>query len=261
MKVTVLAENTACCPTVESEHGLSLYIEAENRKILFDMGQSDLFLHNAARLGVDLGAVDVAILSHGHYDHGGGIAAFRTVNTDAPLYVSRHAFGRFFSTGYIGLPDGAEEDPHLIRTEGVLSLAKGVTLYADGAVPLFAEQNRGLTREEDGRRVPDDFCHEQYLVIEQKEKRILFSGCSHRGVVNAVRHFAPDVLVGGFHLKNLDPQRDAALLRSVADKLLQSGTVFYTCHCTGMEQYAFLKKIMGDRLHYLSCGQTVTVDC
>ena len=221
------------------------------------MGQSDLLLRNAARLGVDLSQVDLAVLSHGHYDHGGGIAAFRTVNRHAPLYVSRHAFGRFYSTKYIGLAADTQNDHRLIETEGIIPLGEGITLFADGAVPHFGEQNRGLTKEEHGTRIPDDFCHEQYLLIEENGKRVLFSGCSHRGAVNVVRHFAPDVLVGGFHFKNMDPVLHAPFLRTAADWLLQADTVYYTCHCTGMEQYAFLKEIMKDRLHYLSCGQTV----
>jgi 7,8-dihydropterin-6-yl-methyl-4-(beta-D-ribofuranosyl)aminobenzene 5'-phosphate synthase len=259
MKITVLSENTTTCPEIECEHGLSLYMEVNDQKILFDMGQSDLLVRNAERLGVDLAAVDIAVLSHGHYDHGGGIGAFRGVNEKAPLYISRHAFGAFYSDKYIGLADGVREEHRLIMTDGVLCLGQGITLYADGTVPLFAEQNRGLTKDEDGVRIPDDFCHEQYLLVKEGDKRILFSGCSHKGIVNIVRHFRPDVLVGGFHFKNLDPQGDAAFLQSAAEALRQSGAVFYTCHCTGKEQYDFLKKIMGDRLYGLSAGQTVII--
>ena len=76
MKISVLAENTACDNLFDCEHGLSLYIDTGKNKILFDMGQSNLFEKNAEKLGIDLSEVDIAILSHGHYDHGGGLKRF-----------------------------------------------------------------------------------------------------------------------------------------------------------------------------------------
>ena len=94
MKITVLLENTACRADLCAAHGLSLYIEACGRRVLFDMGPDEGFLQNAGSLGVDLTAVDLAVLSHGHDDHGGGLAAFCRVNPTAPVYVHRRALGR-----------------------------------------------------------------------------------------------------------------------------------------------------------------------
>ena len=259
MKITVLAENTVSHPACGAEHGLSLFIETQTHKILFDMGQSELFLQNAAKLGIDLSDIDFAILSHGHYDHGGGIPSLRSANSRVPLYVSRHAFGQFYSDKYIGLAPAVASDPCLVLTDGVHRLGAGVTLYADGKVPLFSEQNRGLFKKEKDGFLPDDFCHEQYLMLEEDGKRVLFSGCSHKGVVNIARYFAPDVLVGGFHFKKMDVQKDGAFLEEAAKKLLEIGSTYYTCHCTGTEQYAFLKGKMGERLQYLATGERIIV--
>lgn len=76
MKITALTENTSCSPFFGCEHGLSLYIVTNEYRILFDMGQTALFAENAEKLGVDLSCVDFAVLSHGHYDHGGGLKRF-----------------------------------------------------------------------------------------------------------------------------------------------------------------------------------------
>ena len=84
MKVTVLSENTSACG-LPSEHGLSLYVETNGRKLLFDTGQGDLFARNAEVLGVDLSAVGLAVISHGHYDHGGGLKTFLSLNDSAPV--------------------------------------------------------------------------------------------------------------------------------------------------------------------------------
>ena len=92
MTITSLLENTAARAGIAAEHGLSLYIETATRRILFDMGQTDLFARNAEALGIDLSRVDLAILSHGHYDHGGGLAAFLEINQTAPVYLTEAAF-------------------------------------------------------------------------------------------------------------------------------------------------------------------------
>ena len=92
MKIISLLENTSERDDVKTEHGLSLYIETNGHRILFDMGQTDLFYENASTLGVDLSLVDLAVLSHGHYDHGGGLRKFLEVNSTAPIYLRKEAF-------------------------------------------------------------------------------------------------------------------------------------------------------------------------
>ena len=114
----------------------------------------------------------------------------------------------------------------------------------------------GLEMEEDGIRRPDDFRHEQYLLLEEEGKRILISGCSHKGIENIVKWFCPDVLVGGFHFMRLE---DVQVLKEKAAALLESPTVFYTGHCTGEMQYAVLKEEMGSRLHRIQAGVTMEV--
>ena len=105
MKIINLVENTTSRQDVEAEHGLSLYVETEGHKILFDMGQTDMFSKNAEAMGVDLSQVDIAVLSHGHYDHGGGLEKFLSINKKAPIFISQYAFGDYYngSEKYIGL--------------------------------------------------------------------------------------------------------------------------------------------------------------
>ncbi|MBQ2720991.1 MAG: MBL fold metallo-hydrolase, partial [Clostridia bacterium] len=105
MTVTTLVENTAINDNFCSEHGLSLYIEVKGLRILFDMGQTELFAENAEKLGIDLENVDIAVISHGHYDHGGGLKKFLEINKKAPVYISRFAFEPHYngSEKYIGL--------------------------------------------------------------------------------------------------------------------------------------------------------------
>lgn len=263
MKISMLMENTPSAEGFLSEHGLSIHIETRGHRILFDMGQTSGFAANAKRLGIDLAAVDVAVLSHGHYDHGGGLETFLTLNGTAPVYVSQYAFDPCFSgDGHaIGLKPELSGHPRLRYVGEQLTLDEELAIYAcnERARP-FVMGSYGLTTLRDGVLMPDDFRHEQYLLIREQGKRVLISGCSHKGVLNISRWFAPDVLIGGFHFMKVDPAGpDHAVLDQAAQALMQADTRFATCHCTGLAQYAYLKARMGDKLCYLSAGQQITL--
>jgi len=260
MIIHVLIENTAQSPDLIAEHGLSLYIETAHHKILFDAGQSAAFASNAERMGVDLSRVDLCVLSHGHYDHSGGLSRFLEVNDHAPVYVHENAFGAHHNASgkYIGVDQNLADSPRIIRTGNHHIIDDELSLCAcndriDG-VPASA---RGMTVCMDGVHIQDDFLHEQYLTISENGRRVVVSGCSHKGILNIVRWLEPDVLVGGFHFMKLDPDgEDAALLESAAGDLLAHPCIYYTGHCTGDAAFAFLKTRMGDRLHAIPCGKT-----
>ena len=257
MKLTVLTENTSCREDIGAEHGLSLFLETGNRKLLFDAGQSDLFQKNAEKLGIDLSQADSFVLSHGHYDHGGGLGTFLKINRDAQIYASDLCFGDFYHgpDKYIGLDPALRREPRIRLISEKTDLQDDLTLYPGRLVPTPRKiQSFGLSCRSGHLWLPDTFLHEQYLLLVENGKRILFSGCSHRGILNIARHFQPDILIGGFHFKMLDPQKDQDQLQEAARALLDLPTIYYTCHCTGTEQYAYLKTIMGDRIEYLSAG-------
>ena len=257
MKLTVLCENTSRC-ALGCEHGLSLYIESGGTKLLFDTGQSGLFAENAAALGVDLSAVELCVISHGHYDHGGGLKTFLACNDRAPIYISPHAFEEHFNAAgeYNGLDPALKQSGRFVPVPEQREIAAGMRLYpALPQEPPRPIEAFGLGMLRGGEIVPDDFRHEQYLLIEEAGRRILISGCSHRGVLNIVSCFRPDVLVGGFHLFRLAP---GERLREIGRLLDGADTDYYTCHCTGAEQYAVLRGEMR-RLFYLSTGDSVEI--
>lgn len=255
MKLTVLAENTACREDLIAEHGLSLYVEAAGKKILLDMGQTDVFARNAERLGIDLSQVDIAVISHGHYDHGGGLEAFLRCNQKASVYVHADAFGQHYNgtEKYIGLNAALQNHPRLIPVTGSVMLTQSLRLHDCNALN-WNFNSWGLNKKHCGGFTSDDFSHELYLQITEGEKQILLSGCSHKGIQNIVRRFRPDVLIGGFHLSK---QRDLRALQTVAQELLENCGICYTGHCTGQVQYAYMKTVMGQRLQQLSTGKTV----
>ncbi|MBR0026466.1 MAG: MBL fold metallo-hydrolase, partial [Clostridia bacterium] len=119
---------------------------------------------------------------------------------------------------------------------------------------------QGLTREIAGEQREDDFIHEQYLLIEERGKRILISGCSHKGIENIMEWLKPDVLIGGFHFMKLEPEGKGRedLIRA-AKNLSAHPTAYYTCHCTGEAPYAFLKERMGEQLRYIAAGDVFEI--
>ncbi len=256
MKIICLVENTSSRDDIASEHGLSLYVEAAGKKILFDMGQTDIFLRNAEKLNVDLTDVDIAVLSHGHYDHGGGLSAFLEVNRKAPVYVSRYVFLPYYNgqEKYIGLDTTLQDNDRIVFTDGTVIIADGVTLYPHSAITLSRPiLSGGLNKVEDGILVPDDFMHEQYMMICENGKKLLISGCSHRGIYNIATSFSPDVLIGGFHFSKFP--LDEVLVK-YADRLGSFDTDYYTCHCTGEAQFELMKSRM-ERLSYLHGGDVI----
>lgn len=256
MKITVLAENTCRSGELEAEHGLSLYIETDRHKILFDTGQSDLFIRNAKKLGIDLSEVNFVILSHGHCDHGGGLKHFFEINEKAPVYLSRHAFGEYYNgtEKYIGLDTELESSNRIIFVDDLLRLYGYMELHScNNEEKVHDLGSFGLTMKCGKEFIDDTFRHEQYLLIREGEKTVIISGCSHKGILNIASWFDADVIVGGFHFSKL-PLDDTLI--SYAKQLDSYKAQFYTCHCTGMEQFEFMKKHMS-RLDYLSGGDCI----
>ena len=255
MIIKVLTENTSVSPKFKAEHGLSLYIETNGHKILFDTGQTDIFADNATLLGIDLSKVDIAVLSHGHYDHGGGIAKFLELNHTAKIYMSRYAFEPYYNgtEKYIGLDLSLKNSDRIIFVDDVLELDEGLVLKSCNEKDYTCD-SCGLNIKENDEFIADRFQHEQYLEINENGKKTLISGCSHKGILNIVKWFEPDYLVGGFHFMKIE---DEKLLERNAKALNEFDTTYFTCHCTGIEQYEFLKKLMGEKLNYISCGQEI----
>ena len=269
MKIVTLLENTSGRPVLAAARGLSLYVEAAGRKVLFDMGPDASFLDNARALGIDLAAVDAAVLSHGHSDHGGGLAAFCAVNRGASIYLRREALGAYYAVlpgqepNYIGLPETAGLAERFVFTGEWETLDGGLTLFSgvEDERTLRAAAPKLQERTGEGFR-PDGFAHEQHLLVEENGRAALLAGCGHLGIVNtlraAKRHLGrmPDVVFGGFHLFELAPDapESEALLAATAAELAGGDTVYYTGHCTGDWAYARLREALGDRLRPMDCG-------
>ena len=272
MILKCLIENTSISERFMSEHGLSLYVETGDCKLLFDTGASEKFAENAERLEVDLSSVDLMILSHGHYDHGGGLKKFLSLNAHADIYLHKEAFKAHYTTrgdgshAHIGIDHTLSGSGQLVLCDQYKKISEKLVVFSDVKGDLFKPAgNDALFMMEDGVLKPDDFNHEQNLVIEELGKRVLIAGCAHRGIVNIMNHMdalglgVPDAVIGGFHLyaRSTDKTEPEEMVKALAEELLKRQAVYYTCHCTGSKAFQTLKAVMGDRVHYLSAGQVL----
>ncbi len=196
MIIKALAENTSVSSELGCEHGLSLYIETGKHKILFDTGKSALFSKNALLMDVDLRSVDIAFISHGHYDHGGGLKTFLQLNTHAKVHISSRAFDNHYARlsneglKYIGLSKELLASDRFACEGGAMKIDEELALFSGvKREKLVPTGNADLLMQDGEGCVCDDFAHEQNLVICENGKSVLISGCAHCGIVNILEHF------------------------------------------------------------------------
>jgi 7,8-dihydropterin-6-yl-methyl-4-(beta-D-ribofuranosyl)aminobenzene 5'-phosphate synthase len=273
MRVSVLIENTKIDESWQSEHGLSLHIQLDDRAILFDCGQSNQFIDNAKRMGIELADVDALVISHGHYDHGGGIKAFLSTNHRAKVYLKSQAFSQLISRSedkkdrYIGLDQSLKDNPRLVYTDNLKSIGVGVEfLYDIKNTSDRPMMNEPLYIKADmGQYLRDDFRHEQHLVVMNQHQYHLFVGCSHGGLINILSNFYdrygfyPDVVYGGFHLgkdgKGLVESEDR--LKELGQFMKKTGSHYYTGHCTSHLGFMALKEYVGNKIELIHTGMVI----
>lgn len=272
MKIMSIIENTTS-KGLHVEHGLSLYIlKDDGQKVLFDMGLSGMFVHNAESLELSIADIDVAVISHGHYDHGGGLKAFLQENHKAEVYIHKDAFHPHYSLRdkglhFIGIDKDWAENERLVYCDNQRDINDTMTLFADvKGNCCYPFGNRLLFGPSETEN--DDFRHEQNLLIREGEKLVLFAGCAHRGIVNILRKAeevagkAPTHVFAGMHLvkSGLSSTEEDSFITELASELMKhKECMFYTMHCTGEEQYKKLKSIMGRQIEYMACGDKIMI--
>lgn len=270
MKIITLMEDTCGRLDCVYEHGLSVYIETGKHCILVDTGASDGFIQNASKLSIDLKKVDTVILSHGHYDHSGGLMAFMALNPNAQIYMQRTAsLDYYHADRYIGIDKAILNHSQVHLLDGDYRLDDELSLFTNiTGRKFFARGNLILSKMEGNTLYPDDFVHEQCLVIESEGKKILLSGCAHNGMINileryeAIYHTTPDYVISGFHMyrKNGYEEEDLEMMKETAKILSTYQTIFYTGHCTGEKAIGIMKPIMGEKLHTIHTGLEITLE-
>jgi len=253
--ITVLADNHAAYG-LDAEHGFSLWVETEGQKILFDTGQGEDMPRNAEALGIDIGAADRILLSHGHFDHTGNVPYALERAKRASLLLHPDALIDRYSIHAapkpIGMPEKSRAAVYAsagtrcqwVRRPRAVSAGvwitgpePRVTDFEDTGGPFFLDPAGTLSDP-----IPDDLS----LCVHTAGGWVVCLGCCHAGVVNTLRHLAQEfggsrilAVIGGMHLCHADAGR---LERTAAALKEYDVPYLYPCHCTGEAATEFLRR-------------------
>jgi 7,8-dihydropterin-6-yl-methyl-4-(beta-D-ribofuranosyl)aminobenzene 5'-phosphate synthase len=245
MKIITLIENVVNGRSMQAEHGLSLYIETDKQKILFDTGQSGAFIQNAQKMGIEIAEIDCLVLSHGHYDHTGGLYPFLEKNSKAKVYAKQNIFipkynikKRFIGTEY----NHELLKNRLVTVDVVTEIAEKVFVMPNTTIHHSIDTNyKGLCRKVDNEFITDEFDDELFISVENNNKINILTACSHNGITNicttATQFFNLPIglILGGFHMKNCTLEQKKHIIQYFQNIQPES---IGACHCTGIDQYS-----------------------
>jgi 7,8-dihydropterin-6-yl-methyl-4-(beta-D-ribofuranosyl)aminobenzene 5'-phosphate synthase len=257
-------------PGFSGEQGLSIFVEDDRYRVLFDTGRSGTILkENAARLGVSLLGLDGVILSHGHYDHTGGLNSLAKHLRGVQIFCHPEIFDRKLYQD--GTDIGMEISPGEMAYCGMRLRAdreaQKIAPYclATGEIERICEHEpepQGFIVEKAGERRRDVMIDEQALVLHGRDGLVVLVGCAHPGIINTLTTASKaadgpvSVVVGGFHMSDADDQR---LTRTI-DALKKMGVNrIYPSHCTGEKTIAALKDVFKNRCIPTSAGMTIEI--
>ncbi len=255
MQITVLVENTAAGQSLLAEHGLACSILIDGRHMLMDCGQGLVGAHNAQRMNMPLDDVAAVVLSHGHYDHTGGLAPILLQNPQATLYAHPDCVrSRYIRTNNgsreVGMPPAVRlavlrHDANWVKTRAPTSILPG--LRATGTIPRVTdfEDTGGPFFLDEACQQPDSLSDDQALFFEGRHGTVVLLGCAHAGVINTllyIRHLTDGrpihAVMGGMHLVGASQER----LGRTIEQLREMGVErFAPAHCTGSVAVAALR--------------------
>jgi 7,8-dihydropterin-6-yl-methyl-4-(beta-D-ribofuranosyl)aminobenzene 5'-phosphate synthase len=270
MLITSLVDDYCPQGALRGEHGFSLIVNTDTVSLLFDCGQTNAFIQNAGHLGFDLSRLNGVILSHGHYDHGGGLSALaREISINSiQLFVGKGiSLPRVSINGpsrkSIGLPPESIDllQGHAREVAELTQIAEGLFLLPHAGDPGKVSSRLHLVTPAGDRH--DELDDELSLICVEGNGLCVITGCAHRGV-GAIARSALEAfpgkrlraIIGGFHLVDASPD---TLADTVEELRKLEPEALYCAHCTGLDGYVALTQGMPGKVTWLSCGKGIHI--
>jgi 7,8-dihydropterin-6-yl-methyl-4-(beta-D-ribofuranosyl)aminobenzene 5'-phosphate synthase len=278
-RITVLVDDRKALGGLSTEHGAAFWIEHEGRKLLFDVGSSGrVLLENAALLGIRVEEAEAILLSHGHFDHSGGLGLLAPRLGGVDLYAHPAAFGRKYTRASSGAfhSIGIGMSQAQLEALGILCrLSKGSQEVVPDALltgeverdPRFVPSTPHLYTDAPSGRIIDPFADDQALVLRTEGGLVVVAGCAHAGIINlcrgAQRLMNPRRLigkdhlravVGGFHLSAAAPQLVEATAQGFREL---DPEVIHPSHCTGEAAVHAFNRVLPDSCRPISAGSVL----
>jgi 7,8-dihydropterin-6-yl-methyl-4-(beta-D-ribofuranosyl)aminobenzene 5'-phosphate synthase len=266
IQITTIIDNYAPSSPLYGEHGLSILIESNEKKILMDVGQSNLFAENAKTLKLNLEEITDLVISHGHYDHTGGLQAFFDKNTTANIYI--HPAGlknKLNINKYIGIPEHFKTTIKQRATKVTTNteISKNIHLIANTKIydqELTNFQNMNI--EENGEIKTDTFEDELFIAIIKNNQINIITGCAHRGITNILQT-AKDIfdlpinlVYGGLHLRSSGESRRKSIIQKIEEIGINK---IVTNHCTGLLAFHEIKTKFKNKAFYGYTGESFSI--
>ena len=275
LRVTTISENTAARSDLLAEWGLSILVETDELNVLFDTGQSLSASYNADIIGIDLGKIDKIVLSHGHFDHTGGLRQIlRKISRQVEIiahpdvWAPKYKRSQDGTDKYIGIPFRRQELESLGGTFNLAAESVRITdkIMTTGEIPMitkFEDIDAGMLVKGDTGWQSDRLLDDQALIIRTELGLIVILGCAHRGIINTLYHAQQltgvkpiHTVLGGCHLYTASEERVrltiAALKKLGVQKLGVS-------HCTGFPAAVRLASEFGNNFFFNNTGTTLNL--
>jgi 7,8-dihydropterin-6-yl-methyl-4-(beta-D-ribofuranosyl)aminobenzene 5'-phosphate synthase len=273
MRITTLSENTAGMGNYLAEWGLSILVETDNDKILLDTGASISAVHNAESLGIDLSKINKIVLSHGHYDHTGGMREMlRSIKNEVEIiahpdiWQAKYHRRKNDPERFIGIPFREEE---LVSSGARFRFSKqpvkiSADIWTTGEIPMVTEYetiDTGLFVKENSDFQPDPVMDDLALIVKTEKGLVIVLGCAHRGMINTIYHAQEitginevQAVIGGSHLIGASEERLYQSIAVLKDLGVQK---LGLCHCTDLPAMSILAQEFGTSFVYNKAGTTL----
>lgn len=272
MELQVLIENVVFKKNFVAEHGLSLLVKKGDSEVLIDTGQSENFIKNCNLMGINIKNIKKVVLTHGHYDHIGGLKSLIDNNNQVKIYAHKEILNKKYALRSTGNLEeiGFDSDIYKSHNENFVLIDKDLEIEPGIFIITGIDSKydneftmKNFYVKNNNKESKDKFQDEIFIVVKEENEINIITGCSHSGILNIVytaqqrfKNHKIKSLIGGFHLKGMEESNVLEIAKELEKYDIDK---IYTGHCTGIDEYSILKGIFKNKINYLTTSSSIII--